>query len=64
LGFDFALPGMFLALLCMQIKDYKNVVVALAAGLLSMIFIIIIPGNWNVILAAIIAAVLGVVIEK
>ncbi|MCL6561237.1 MAG: nucleotidyltransferase domain-containing protein, partial [Firmicutes bacterium] len=39
LGFDFALPGMFLALLCMQLKDMKTIAVALAAGALSMFFI-------------------------
>jgi 4-azaleucine resistance transporter AzlC len=64
LGFDFALPGMFMALLCMQIKDYKTKVVALVAGVLSMFFIYAIPGNWNVILATVIAAAIGVLIEK
>ncbi|MDN5311580.1 branched-chain amino acid ABC transporter permease [Thermoanaerobacteraceae bacterium SP2] len=64
LGFDFALPGMFLALLCMQLKDMKTIAVALAAGALSMFFIFTIPGNWNVILATIIAAALGVFLEK
>ena len=64
LGFDFALPGMFLALLCMQLKSFKNLVVALSAGFMSMLFLILIPGNWNVILATVIAAVLGVIIER
>lgn len=64
LGFDFALPGMFLALLCMQIKNYKNIMVALIAGFLSMLFMVLIPGNWNVILATVIAAAFGVIIDK
>jgi len=64
LGFDFALPGMFLGLLCIQIKNFKNLVVALLAGLLSILFMVLIPGNWNVILATMIAAFLGVTIEK
>jgi 4-azaleucine resistance transporter AzlC len=64
LGFDFALPGMFLALLCMQLKDLKTIVVALVAGVLSIFFIYAIPGNWNVILAAVIAAILGVLLDK
>jgi len=64
LGFDFALPGMFLALLCMQLKDMKTMIVALAAGALSILFILTIPGNWNVILATITAAALGVFLEK
>jgi 4-azaleucine resistance transporter AzlC len=64
LGFDFALPGMFLALLCMQLKDWKTIAVALIAGALSILFVFAIPGNWNVILAAVIAAVLGVLLDK
>lgn len=60
LGFDFALPGMFLALLCMQLKNARFVFVALISGFLSVLFIYTIPGNWNVILATVIAAVVGV----
>ena len=60
LGFDFALPGMFLALLCMQMKNARFVLIALISGFLSIFFIYTIPGNWNVILATIIAAMIGV----
>jgi len=63
LGFDFALPGMFLALLCMQLKNAKFVLVALISGFLSILFLYTIPGNWNVILATIIAAMVGVFIS-
>ncbi|HHX23456.1 MAG TPA: AzlC family ABC transporter permease [Thermoanaerobacterales bacterium] len=64
LGFDFALPGMFLALLCMQFKNSKFVLVSLISGFLSIFFIYTIPGNWNVILAAIVAAIVGVLINN
>ncbi|MGB9812725.1 MAG: AzlC family ABC transporter permease [Thermovenabulum sp.] len=64
LGFDFALPGMFMVLLLMQIKNYKTAVVAIASGVLSIFFIYVFPGNWNVILAAVITAVIGVLMEK
>jgi 4-azaleucine resistance transporter AzlC len=60
LGFDFALPGMFLALLCMQLKNVSFILVALISGFLSILFLYTIPGNWNVILATIIAAMMGV----
>lgn len=63
LGFDFALPGMFLALLCMQLKNAKFVLVALISGFLSILFLYTIHGNWNVILATIIAAMVGVFIS-
>ncbi|NLZ52844.1 MAG: AzlC family ABC transporter permease [Thermoanaerobacteraceae bacterium] len=62
LGFDFALPGMFLALLCMQLNNFKFVLIALISGFLSILFLYTIPGNWNVILATILAAMIGVFI--
>ncbi|HHV17906.1 MAG TPA: AzlC family ABC transporter permease [Thermoanaerobacterales bacterium] len=64
LGFDFALPGMFLALLCMQLKNVRFVLVALISGFLSILFIYTIPGNWNVILASVIAAMVGVFMDN
>lgn len=64
LGFDFALPGMFLVLLCMQLKNTRYVLVSLISGLLSILFIYLIPGNWNVILATVIAAIVGVFIDN
>ncbi|MFO7151871.1 MAG: AzlC family ABC transporter permease [Bacillota bacterium] len=64
LGFDFALPGMFLALLCMQIKDGKKAFAALMAGGLSLFFLWVLPGNWNVILASVITAAMGVLLER
>ncbi|KXG75233.1 Inner membrane protein YgaZ [Fervidicola ferrireducens] len=64
LGFDFALPGMFMALLCMQIKDMKAAFAAVLAGTLSVLFLYVLPGSWNVILASIITAMIGVLMEK
>lgn len=64
LGFDFALPGMFLALLCMQLKSIKHIVVAIIAGTVSLILALTIPGNWNVIGATILAALVGVFIDQ
>ncbi|MDN5332519.1 MAG: hypothetical protein PWP45_1744 [Tepidanaerobacteraceae bacterium] len=64
LGFDFALPGMFMALLCMQIKDMKTAFAAVLAGALSVFFLYVLPGNWNVILASVITAMIGVLMEK
>ncbi len=60
----FVLPAMFIALLRLQIKDRLDIMVAFTAGLLSLLFIQILPGNWNIITATIIAATAGVGIEK
>ncbi len=61
---DFVLPAMFIVLLVMQIQRRLDVFVAVISGLSSLLFIYLLPGNWNIILATIIAATIGVVIEK
>lgn len=63
-GLNFALPAMFIALLVGQIKNKINLTVAIVAGVLSLIAKLLIPGNWNVLIATLIAATLGVVIDK
>lgn len=64
LGLDFALPAMFIALLVMQLKDLKNIIVAIIAALTSILIFTTLPDNWNVIIATIISATLGVMIES
>lgn len=61
---DFVLPAMFIALLVMQIQRRLDIVVGIISAILSLLFIFVFPGNWNIILATIIAATSGVVIEK
>ncbi len=61
---DFVLPAMFIVLLVMQIQRRLDVFVAIISGLSSLLFAYLLPGNWNIILATIIAATIGVVMEK
>ena len=61
---DFVLPAMFIVLLVMQINIGLDLVVALLAALFSLIFMQILPDNWNIILATISAATCGVFFEK
>lgn len=63
-GMDFALNSMFIGLLLMQLKSKKELIVSLCAGALSIIIALNIEGNWNVILAAIVAATIGVWLEQ
>ncbi len=63
LALDYALPAMFIALLVMQIKDKKHVLVAATTGLLAVALTLGGLGHWAVILAALIGATLGVVLE-
>jgi 4-azaleucine resistance transporter AzlC len=61
---DYALPAMFIALLVMQIKNRRQVFVAVLAGGLSVGFYLSGFDQWYVILATVIAATAGVVVEQ
>jgi 4-azaleucine resistance transporter AzlC len=63
LGLDYALPAMFLALLVLIIQDRAQLFIALTAGALAVIFLLSGLDRWNVILAALLAATLGVGME-
>ncbi|MGI9953161.1 AzlC family ABC transporter permease [Moorellaceae bacterium AZ2] len=63
LGFNFALPAMFIILLIFQLKNKKTLLVAGIAASLSIAFALLLPGNWNIILAACLAAAIGVALE-
>ena len=64
LALDYALPAMFLALLVMQITKRSHLYVALLAGSLSVAFLMGGISQWNVILATIMGATLGVIGEQ
>ena len=61
---DYALPAMFIALLVMQIKNKVQVIVAVLAGAFSLGLFLIGFQQWYVIIATVLAATLGVVLEK
>lgn len=63
LGLNFALPAMFIALLVFQLKDKLTYLVAVFAGLISIIIILMVPGNWNIIIATIVAATIGTLLQ-
>jgi 4-azaleucine resistance transporter AzlC len=63
-GIDFALSAMFIGLLLMQLKDKKGLLVSICAGVLSLALKIKLGGNFNVIIAAVVAATAGVIAEK
>jgi len=63
-GLDYALPAMFAALLVFQLKDKSYLLVAGLGGGLSVVLLLAGVSQWNVILATLIAASLGVLIES
>lgn len=60
---DFVLPAMFIVLLVMQISSKKEIIVAIFSALLSIFFALTTAGSWNIILATVLAAFLGVYIS-
>lgn len=63
-GLDYALAAMFIALLVLAISDRIQVVVAVLAGVLSLVFMLAGLDQWHVILATVIGATVGVVVEE
>ncbi|MFN2269188.1 MAG: AzlC family ABC transporter permease [Anaerolineae bacterium] len=64
LGLDYALPAMFIALLVLQIKERVQIVIALLAGMVSVGLLLAGLDQWNVIVATVIVATLGVALEQ
>lgn len=62
-GIDYALTAMFLALLVLQIISSLVGFIAVVSGVLAVIIAQVLPGNWYVIIATVVAATLGVVIQ-
>ena len=60
---DYALPAMFIALLILQIKGNRYLLVAAVAGVLSIGIWLVGVTQWNVLLATLIAATLGAGVE-
>jgi len=56
---DYALPAMFIALLVLQIRNRRHVIIAVLGGLLSLVIWFFGATQWNVIFATIIAAAVG-----
>lgn len=59
LGLDYALPAMFIALVVAQVKGVAHVIVGLAAAGLSLAFLEMGVGQYNVILATLAGASIG-----
>lgn len=64
LGLDYALIAMFLALLVPQCRERLHVVVALVALVLSVSLRLAGMGQWNVIVATVLAALLGAYLQR
>jgi 4-azaleucine resistance transporter AzlC len=64
LALDYALPAMFVALLVFQIKNRIQLAVAFLTGALAVGLLLMGIDQWNVILATLVGATIGLGLEK
>lgn len=64
LGLDLVFPLAFLGLLMAFLKDRVHLAVALSAGVLALLGVHLLPGNWYVILAGLAGSAAGVLLEE
>lgn len=62
-GLPFALPGLFICLLVLQIKSLRHFWLMIVAGLLSLFFKWLVPGNWYIVMAALLTSGIGVALR-
>jgi len=63
-GLDYALIAMFAALLVFQLKDRRYWVIAGLGGVISTALLLVGMDQWNVIIATLVAATVGVFLEQ
>ena len=63
-GIDYALIAMFICLLIYQIRKPIHLITALIAGLTAVTLALVIPGNTYIVIASIVAATAGVIIQR
>ncbi len=62
-GIPFALPALFICLLVIQIKSPNHFGMMVIAGISSLFFKWVFPGNWYILLATFLASGIGVIIK-
>ena len=64
LGIDYALFAMFICLLIYQIRKLIHLLTAVIAGLTAVGLALLIPGNTYIVITSIVAATVGVIIQR
>ncbi|BBO70840.1 branched-chain amino acid ABC transporter permease [Desulfosarcina alkanivorans] len=64
LGIDYALVAMFICLLVFQIRKLIHLLTALVAGIVAVGLALMIPGNSYIVIASIVAATIGVIVQR
>ena len=64
LGIDYALIAMFICLLIYQIREWIHLLTAVIAGITAVALALTIPGNTYIVIASMMAATVGVIIQR
>ncbi|GAB6904720.1 AzlC family ABC transporter permease [Desulfosarcina cetonica] len=64
LGIDYALIAMFICLLIYQIRKWIHLLTAVIAGIAAVGLALAIPGNTYIVIASVMAATIGVIIQR
>ena len=64
LGIDYALVAMFICLLIYQVRKWIHLLTAIIAGITAVALALTIPGNIYIVIASVIAATIGVIIQR
>jgi len=64
LGIDYALIAMFICLLIYQIRKPIHLITAVGAGVTAVGLALVVPGNTYIVIAAIVAATAGVILQR
>lgn len=63
-GIDYALIAMFICLLIFQLRGRVYVLTAIVAGVLAVGLSLLLPGNWHIIVASMLAATMGTILKR
>lgn len=63
-GLDFAMPATFIVLLIPQLKTWTEGAVCIVAAVISVLGALLLPGKWYIIIASIVATIVGGGLEK
>ena len=63
-GLPFAFPSLFICLLILQIRSRLHVALMVVAGVLSLFFKEFLPGNWTIVVTALMTSSVGVLLQR
>ncbi len=63
-GFPFAMTALFICLLVLQLKTRIHFIVMLVAGISALVFKALLPSTWYILLAAVLAAACGFMLDR